>query len=38
MLEYMMRSGDAIDNPPFLFEAALDVAAIGEHCASLLRH
>jgi hypothetical protein len=33
-----MRSGDALENPTFLFEAAFDVAAIREHCASLIRH
>ncbi len=32
MLEDMMRAGDADEQPAVAFEAALDIAAVGEHC------
>jgi hypothetical protein len=31
VLEHVVRSSHTLENPPFLFEAAFDVAAIGEH-------
>jgi hypothetical protein len=31
MLEDVMRAGDALKLPPILFEALLDVPAVGQH-------
>ena len=31
MLKHVMRAGDTFDNPAFVLQAALYVAAVGEH-------